>query len=232
MATRNQILNNIREYSASEIADAIRGGEISLYELSKSGNLSPLLRKRIEEQLNTVSENVLTDQDADVNDLPQCSESINDINDESATTEDTIEEECPTVISSEMYSDKTDLSSIEENESLIKKMFSFKGRMRRLHYGLSIIAFYLVLILVFVIGDALRYSTGNSTAFIIPGIVIIFFAFWFVLAARIKRCHDRGKSGWWLLYTCIPYVGAVFDLILLFDSGDEDENAYGPNPKN
>ena len=56
MATKDQILNNIREYSASEIADAIRGGEISLYELSKSGNLSPLLRKRIEEQLNASTE--------------------------------------------------------------------------------------------------------------------------------------------------------------------------------
>ena len=232
MATKNQILNNIREYSASEIADAIRAGEISLYELSKSGNLSPLLRKRIEEQLNNVSENVPTNQDADVNDLPQCSEPINDSNDESATTEESIEEESPAVFSSEMYSDKTDFSSDEENKSLIKKMFSFKGRMRRLHYGLSIIAFYVVLILVFAIGDALDHSTGNSTAFIVPSLVLIFFAFWFVLAARIKRCHDRGNSGWWLLYTCIPYVGAVFNLILLFGSGDEDENEYGPNPKN
>lgn len=51
MATKEQLLKNLREYSASEIAEAVRKGEITIYELSKSGNLSPLMRRRIEEQL-------------------------------------------------------------------------------------------------------------------------------------------------------------------------------------
>jgi uncharacterized membrane protein YhaH (DUF805 family) len=51
MSTKDQIINNLREYSAADIADAIRSGEITMYELSKSGKLTPLLRRRVEEQL-------------------------------------------------------------------------------------------------------------------------------------------------------------------------------------
>lgn len=51
MATKDQILKNLREYSASEIAQAVREGQVTIYELSKTGNLSPLMRRRIEEQL-------------------------------------------------------------------------------------------------------------------------------------------------------------------------------------
>ena len=51
MATKEQIINNLREYSASEIVHAIKCGEVSMYELSKSGKLTPLMKKRIEEQL-------------------------------------------------------------------------------------------------------------------------------------------------------------------------------------
>ena len=48
MAAKDQIINNLREYSASEIVHAIKCGEISMYELSKSGKLTPLMKKRIE----------------------------------------------------------------------------------------------------------------------------------------------------------------------------------------
>ena len=56
MATKDQILNNLREYSASEIVHAIKCGEVSMYELNKSGKLTPLMKKRIEKQM--ISESV------------------------------------------------------------------------------------------------------------------------------------------------------------------------------
>ena len=56
MATKDQIINNLREYSAADIVQAIRCGEISLYELSKSGKLTPLLKKRIEEQMDAIED--------------------------------------------------------------------------------------------------------------------------------------------------------------------------------
>ena len=57
MPTKEQIINNIREYSAIDIVKAIKKGEVSLYELSKSGVLTPLMKKRIEEQLACTEDN-------------------------------------------------------------------------------------------------------------------------------------------------------------------------------
>ena len=51
MSTKEQIINNLREYSTSEIVHAIKCGEVSMYKLSKNGKLTPLMKKRIEEQM-------------------------------------------------------------------------------------------------------------------------------------------------------------------------------------
>lgn len=51
MSRKNDILTNLREYSSDQIAEAINDGVVTMYELSKSGNLTPLMRKRIEDKL-------------------------------------------------------------------------------------------------------------------------------------------------------------------------------------
>lgn len=52
-------------------------------------------------------------------------------------------------------------------------------------------------------------------------------------AVLIKRCHDRGKSGWWSLLLLIPIVGFIWMIIDLgIMEGDEGPNQYGPNPLN
>ena len=55
MSRKYDILTNLREYSSDQIAEAINDGVVTMYELSKSGNLTPLMRKRIEEKLATGS---------------------------------------------------------------------------------------------------------------------------------------------------------------------------------
>lgn len=44
------------------------------------------------------------------------------------------------------------------------------------------------------------------------------------LAAAVRRMHDVGKSGWYLL---IP----IYNLILAFTDSEPGTNQYGPNPK-
>ena len=51
MASKSDILNNLREYTSDQIAEAVNAGIVTIYELSKSGNLTPLMRRRIEEKL-------------------------------------------------------------------------------------------------------------------------------------------------------------------------------------
>jgi uncharacterized membrane protein YhaH (DUF805 family) len=56
-------------------------------------------------------------------------------------------------------------------------------------------------------------GTIASLALFLPGI-----------AVGVRRMHDVGKSGWFLL---IP----IYNIILCFTDGDAFTNEYGPDPK-
>ncbi|MCC6945822.1 MAG: DUF805 domain-containing protein, partial [Thermomicrobiales bacterium] len=44
----------------------------------------------------------------------------------------------------------------------------------------------------------------------------------------IKRLHDLNRSGWWMLAGFVPFMGLFLALGLLFISGSEENNHYGP----
>jgi uncharacterized membrane protein YhaH (DUF805 family) len=55
-------------------------------------------------------------------------------------------------------------------------------------------------------------------------------ALWPAIAIGAKRCHDRNKSGWFLLIFLIPVLGALWLLIELgFLRGTVGSNRFGPD---
>ncbi len=48
------------------------------------------------------------------------------------------------------------------------------------------------------------------------------------LAAGIRRLHDTGKSGWFILIALIPIVGAIILIVFLAQAGNPGPNDYGP----
>lgn len=101
---------------------------------------------------------------------------------------------------------------------MFKSPFSFKGRIRRTEYGLSLIAFYFVFAMMGITADSERPDVR------IVNIILFFVSWCFLLAQATKRSHDLGNSGLWLL---IPFYG----LWLLFAAGAPGINGYGVNPK-
>lgn len=226
MATKEQIINNLREYSASEIVHAIKCGEVSMYELSKSGKLTPLMKKRIEEQLadesvevNPPSSEMDNTEETIDNILPSASE---DVEVQSLAVE-SIQSETPPVpvIPSAISSQNENTEfSVLDNKGMFKRIFSFKGRIRRTEYGLSYIIF-LVWYLIFMSVTEMNDVNPVLALLIILTIVP---AYWFLWAQGAKRCHDRGNSGW---YQIIPF----YFLIMLFGGSADGINNYGTNPK-
>jgi uncharacterized membrane protein YhaH (DUF805 family) len=51
------------------------------------------------------------------------------------------------------------------------------------------------------------------------------------LAVAVRRLHDVGKSGWMILISLIPLIGAIWLLVLMVTDSNPGENQYGPNPK-
>lgn len=239
MSRKNDILTNLREYSSDQIAEAINDGVVTMYELSKSGNLTPLMRKRIEEKLATGSSatsNEETKRSQDDRQLSDVEASVNKVgalsNEKTEHEKITVPEivipeaviapmdqtvECATNIEGQKQPVYNEQPS---NKGMFKRPFSFHGRIRRLEYGLSILLFYLYAIVAgFVLGLITNgnFSEGAIYVCLIPG-------YWFLWAQGAKRCHDRNNTGW---YQIIPF----YAFWMLFADGDEGENDYGDNPK-
>lgn len=96
---------------------------------------------------------------------------------------------------------------------------NFEGRARRKEYWMfflanMIISFALGFILGLISPSLGLVANVYSLAVLVPSI-----------AVAIRRMHDVGKSGWFIL---IP----IYNLILACTEGDRGTNAYGPDPKN
>ena len=50
------------------------------------------------------------------------------------------------------------------------------------------------------------------------------------LAVTVRRLHDTGRSGWWLLIGVIPILGLVI-IYWLCSDGSPEKNEYGESPK-
>lgn len=51
------------------------------------------------------------------------------------------------------------------------------------------------------------------------------------LCVTVRRLHDTGRSGWWILTLLVPFVGWMVLLYFMVLKGDERLNQYGPSPK-
>jgi len=50
------------------------------------------------------------------------------------------------------------------------------------------------------------------------------------LSVSIRRLHDTGHSGWWILIIFIPIIGFIVLLVWYLTKSDPGDNEYGPPP--
>jgi uncharacterized membrane protein YhaH (DUF805 family) len=50
------------------------------------------------------------------------------------------------------------------------------------------------------------------------------------LGVSIRRLHDIGRTGWWILLSFVPIVGIIVLIIWWCQKGEPGPNAYGPPP--
>ncbi|MFI4974052.1 MAG: DUF805 domain-containing protein [Caulobacterales bacterium] len=128
--------------------------------------------------------------------------------------------------------------------NIMHLLFSFEGRIRRLHYWLAAISLGVIeVVIISVVGALLAgaamsnpnnagAATGALMAMMPIYFVVLLIFMWPTLALGVKRCHDRDKTGWFLLIGLIPLIGAIWLLIDLgFLDGTQGPNKYGPSPK-
>ncbi|ADU14377.1 DUF805 domain-containing protein [Asticcacaulis excentricus] len=83
----------------------------------------------------------------------------------------------------------------------------------RTHYGTAV---------------GLSPAEGVDPMWLVLGLPLL----WIGFCLSVKRWHDRGKSGWWLMVVLVPVLGQVWALIECgFLAGQRGGNRFGPSPE-
>lgn len=124
-------------------------------------------------------------------------------------------------------------------ESLKETLLSFQGRIPRRTYwlyalGSGLLIGIVLAILGALIGPSVDPATGAVSGGGLYGIIAFLLyipLLWIGLALGVKRWHDRGKSGWWVLIGLIPIVGGIWTFVECGClRGTVGPNQYGQDP--
>lgn len=78
--------------------------------------------------------------------------------------------------------------------------------------------------------DAILGLDFDSGAFAnsgVIGIVSSLALFLPQLAVNVRRLHDTGRSGWWVLIVLVPCLGLIMMLVFCVTRGEAHANKYG-----
>jgi uncharacterized membrane protein YhaH (DUF805 family) len=113
----------------------------------------------------------------------------------------------------------------------LRRYFDFSGRSTRSQFWLFTLVYFVILIVAMVL-DAGLMIDPTGEALVITGLVSLAH-FIPSLSVMVRRLHDIGRSGWWILIGIIPVVGLIVLIIFACTpsqagtSGLVGHNGYG-----
>lgn len=125
----------------------------------------------------------------------------------------------------------------------LQRYATFTGRSRRKEYwrygAMLVVGVFLAIFLdlMFMFSDIVVVRRGETTSIHYvphrPFFLLTLFAVTLVptLAVNVRRLHDIGRSGWWLLLGLVPLVGWVVLVVYACLDGTTGANRFGPDPK-
>lgn len=135
------------------------------------------------------------------------------------------------------------MNMIEAVKSVYSNYVNFSGRARRAEFWWFYL-FYMIVNIILSIVDSTLFGTVTESGSLSTGdynysaetdtpIFSGLFALASLLptiAVGVRRLHDIGRKGWWLLIAFIPIVGIIVLIVWCATGGDRGGNDYGPDP--
>jgi uncharacterized membrane protein YhaH (DUF805 family) len=109
------------------------------------------------------------------------------------------------------------------------------GRSRRRDYWMFVLYHSIIMFVSFFFLGVVIVIAGESDE-----VAGVFGLMWYLFALvmylpgiwlSIRRLHDTGNSGWWLLAPLIPVIGPIVFLVLTVQDSMPGDNQWGQNPK-
>lgn len=116
------------------------------------------------------------------------------------------------------------MSFQEAIATCFRKYADFSGRARRSEYWWWVL---FNVIISSVLSFLIRGGSGPSflVSLLLLGLILP------SLAVAVRRLHDTGRSGWFLLIAFIPLVGAIILIVFMATEGNPGDNQYGAPPQ-
>lgn len=111
----------------------------------------------------------------------------------------------------------------------IRQYADFSGRARRKEYWMFALFNFIFLLIAVMLDMALGLGYGDG-----PGVLYLLYLLFMIipsLSVGVRRLHDTGKSGWFMLIGFIPAVGGIILFIFYVMEGNSGPNEYGDDPK-
>ena len=107
---------------------------------------------------------------------------------------------------------------------VLERYAKFDGRAGRAQYWWFFLA-------NLIITAVLQILTSAADALVIVSLLYSLALFIPSLAVAVRRLHDTGRSGWWILIGLVPLIGIIVLIVFLATDGDSGPNEHGaPDP--
>lgn len=116
--------------------------------------------------------------------------------------------------------------------AILVSILDFRGRSGRKEFWTFQLAFLSLLLLAYLIDaqffDPVIAADGLPKGLFLPAV-------WLIglvpsLAVQVRRYHDVGRSGWWVLLNMLPIAGILFPMVWGLQRGDPGLNQFGLSP--
>lgn len=107
---------------------------------------------------------------------------------------------------------------------VLKKYADFNGRARRKEYWMFALFNFIVIVALLIV-DGILGTIGLLYGLYLLAVLLP------SIGVTVRRLHDTGRSGWWILIGLVPFVGGIILLVFAIQDGTPGENEYGKNPK-
>jgi uncharacterized membrane protein YhaH (DUF805 family) len=111
---------------------------------------------------------------------------------------------------------------------VLKKYADFTGRARRTEFWMYFLINFIIIIVLAAIDFYFNLTIAGTVGILenLYGLAV------FIpnIAVSVRRLHDTGRTGWWVLLALIPCVGLIL-LVFWVQDSQPGSNQYGPNPK-
>lgn len=117
----------------------------------------------------------------------------------------------------------------------IRHYTDFNGRTKRKDFWMFMLVNFIIVVSALLLGlIILTLTIDGFFAYIVMIIMFILsiiysgFILFPLLSISVRRLHDQDRSGWFILFNVIPWIGNLAVVILMALPGTPYDNRYGP----